>query len=53
MKQLCEFLQNIQANNRVVVKNLDITKGPVPKKINAGLTIATLKPSAAKISSTR
>ena len=53
MKQLCEFLQNIQANNRVVVKNLDITKGPVPKKINAGLTIATLKPSAEKTNSAR
>ena len=48
MKQLCEFLQSLQTNPRVIVKNLDITKGPVPRKINAGLTIATLKPSAEK-----
>ena len=44
MKQLCEFLQALQANPRVFVKNLDISKGSVSKKINASLTIATLKP---------
>jgi len=48
MKQLSEFLQNIQNNNRVAIKNLNIIKSPVPKKINAGLAIATLKPSIEK-----
>ena len=48
MKQLCDFLQSIQKNNRIVVKNLDIVKSATPKKINAGLTIATLKPSVDK-----
>lgn len=43
MKQLCEFLQSLQTNPRVFVKNLDISKGSIPKKINASLTIATLK----------
>lgn len=54
MKQLCEFLENVQKNHRVFVKNLDITKGPVPKRINASLTIATFKLVAEKqASSTR
>lgn len=45
MKQLCEFLQALQSNQRVFVKDLDITKGSsMTKKINATLTIATLKP---------
>jgi type II secretory pathway component PulM len=48
MKQLCEFLQSLQANPRVFVKDLDITKGSVAKKINASLTIATLKPVVEK-----
>ena len=48
MKQLCEFLQSLQTNPRVFVKDLDITKGSVAKKINASLTIATLKPVVEK-----
>lgn len=44
MKQLCEFLQSLQTNQRVFVKDLNITKGSIAKKINASLTIATLKP---------
>jgi len=43
MKQLCEFLQELQENQRVFVKKLDITKGAAPKKINVSLTIATFK----------
>lgn len=50
MKQLCEFIESVQGNHRVFVKNLDITKGPVPKKINANLTIATFKLVAEKTS---
>lgn len=48
MQKLCEFLQALQGNSRVFVKNLDITKANVPKKINVTLSIATLKPVAEK-----
>jgi type II secretory pathway component PulM len=43
MKQLCEFLQILQKNPRVFLKNLDILKGSVDKKINVNMSIATLK----------
>lgn len=48
MKELCEFLEAIQANTRVFVKNLDIVKGSVDKKINVNMSIATLKPVVEK-----
>src|SRR3989339_832010 len=44
MKQLCELLQALQATPRVFVKNLDIVKGSVEKKINVNMSVATLKP---------
>lgn len=44
MKQLCEFLQALQAKPRVSIKNLDILKGNVEKKINVNMSISTLKP---------
>ncbi len=55
MKQLCEFLQHLQATPRVFVKNLDILKGNVDKKINVNMSIATLKPESIieKTSSTK
>jgi len=43
MKQLCEFLQAVKGNERVFVKNVDIVKSNVDKKINVTLSIATLK----------
>jgi len=53
MKQLSDFLQAIQENQRVFVKNLEIVKSSVEKKINANLAIATLKPVGDKTSSAR
>ena len=53
MKQLCEFLQALQAKPRISVKNLDIVKSNVEKKINANMSIATLKPVIEKTSSTK
>lgn len=53
MKQLCEFLQALQDTPRVFVKNLDITKGNLEKKINVNVSIATYKPVVEKISSTK
>mgnify|MGYP000553009891 CR=1 FL=1 len=53
MQQLCEFLQALQANHRVFVKNLDIVKSNVPKKINVNMVIATYKPVVEKISSAK
>lgn len=50
MQQMCEFLQALQSNQRVFVKNLDITKANTDKKINVNMTIATLKPVADKTS---
>lgn len=44
MKQLCEFLETLQTTRRIFVKNLDILKGGVDKKINVNMSIATLKP---------
>ncbi len=53
MQQLCEFLQALQATPRVFVKNLDIIKVNVDKKINVNISLATLKPIAEKTTSTR
>ncbi|MGZ6250486.1 MAG: hypothetical protein ACXWL2_00500 [Candidatus Chromulinivorax sp.] len=44
MQKLCEFLQKLQETPRVFVKNIDIIKGNVEKKINVNMSIATLKP---------
>ncbi|MBP6869414.1 hypothetical protein KBC04_00810 [Candidatus Babeliales bacterium] len=48
MKDLCEFLQALQTTTRVFVKNLDISKANVEKKINVNMSIATLKPVVEK-----
>ena len=48
MKDLCEFLQALQGTTRVFVKNLDISKANVEKKINVSMSIATLKPVVEK-----
>jgi len=48
MKQLCDFLQALQSKQRVFVRNVDITKANVDKKINVNMSIATLKPIAEK-----
>lgn len=53
MKELCQFLQAIQINTRVFVKNLDIVKSSVDKKINVNMSIATLKPVVEKANSIR
>jgi type II secretory pathway component PulM len=53
MQKLCEFLQALQATPRVTVKNLEISKGNVEKKINVSMLLATLKPTIDKISSTK
>jgi hypothetical protein len=53
MKQACELLQALQANHLVFVKNLDILKGTVDKKINVNMSVATLKPVVEKTSSTK
>jgi len=53
MQQLCEFLQALQATPRVAVKNLEISKGSTEKKINVTMTLATLRPTIDKISSTK
>ncbi len=53
MKQLCELLQALQATPRVFVKNLDILKGSVEKKINVNMSVATLKPIIEKTSGTK
>ena len=53
MQKLCEFLQALQATPRVTVKNLEISKGNVEKKINVSMTLATLRPTVDKISSTK
>ena len=44
MQQLCEFLQTLQTTRRIFVKNLDILKSNIDKKINVNISIATLKP---------
>lgn len=51
MKQICEFLKALQATPLVFVKNLDIVKGSVEKKINVSMSVATLKPVVEKTSS--
>ncbi len=51
MKQLCEFLQALQATPRVSVNNLDIIKANVDKKINVSMSLATLKPTVEKVGS--
>ena len=53
MQKLCEFLQALQATPRVTVKDLEISKGNVEKKINVSMSLATLKPTVDKISSTK
>jgi type II secretory pathway component PulM len=53
MQKLCEFLQALQATPRVTVKNLEISKGNVEKKINVSMSLATLKPTVDKINSTK
>ncbi len=53
MKQACQLLQALQKNQLVFVKNLDIVKGSVAKKINVNMLVATLKPVVEKTSSTK
>lgn len=54
MERLCNFLQALQKNNLVFVKNLDIVKVNVgDKKINITMIVATLKPVVEKTSSTK
>ncbi len=53
MKQMCEFLQALQTNQLVFVKNLEILKGTVAKKINVNMLVATLKPVVEKTNSTK
>lgn len=53
MQQLCEFLQALQTNARIFVKNLDIVKANVDKKINVNMAIATIKQVAEKTTTTR
>ena len=53
MKQVCELLEALQTSSRVFVKNLDIVKGSVEKKINVNMSVATLKPVVEKTSSTK
>ncbi len=53
MKQVCEFLEALQATPRIFVKNLDFVKGNVEKKINVNMSVATLKPVVEKTSSTK
>jgi hypothetical protein len=43
MKQLAELLQEIEKNERIYTKELDITKSPSKPTIDATLTIATLQ----------
>lgn len=48
MKQLTEFLNEIDENQRVFTKELDITKSKrVPRTIDVGIVIATLMPKEA------
>lgn len=48
MKQLVEFLVNIESNRRVYTKKLEITKSKTtPMKLEARITIATLFPKSA------
>ncbi|MDP3788643.1 MAG: hypothetical protein Q8Q60_05015 [Candidatus Chromulinivorax sp.] len=53
MKQMCELLQALQKNQLVFVKNLEILKGTVAKKINVNMLVATLKPVVEKTNSTK
>lgn len=53
MKQVCELLQSLQTTPRVFIKNLDIVKSNVEKKINVNMSVATLKPVIDKTSSTK
>lgn len=48
MKQLTEFLNEIDENQRVFTKELDITKSKrMPRTIDVGIVIATLMPKEA------
>lgn len=48
MKQLAEFLNEIDENQRVFTKELDITKSKkMPRTIDVGIVIATLMPKEA------
>ena len=45
-KQLCEILKDIEDEDRVYIKNVDITGMAAAKKINVSMNIATLIPKA-------
>lgn len=53
MQQLSKFLELLQSTPRVTIKNLEISKGNVDKKINVSMALATLKPIIDKTSSTK
>ncbi len=45
MKQLTEFLDELESNKRIFIKELDISKSKkVPRTIDVGITIATMMP---------
>ena len=47
MKQLTEFLNELENNKRIFTKELDISKSKkVPRTIDVGITIATIMPKA-------